>query len=631
MEKLLSLLLVCAPSLLAGDPARDLKWQQDLDFIATQLPMRHPNLFFQTPRAIFDGAVSDLRAAIPDLTDVEVMVKLAAIVALPGDAHTNLYLTQANAHLRPLPIRVIWMTDGLFVTAVGKDYARALGARIVQIGDQPVDLAYKTVSSVISHENDPLVRAISPSYLTNADILQALKIAPDNASVHFVFEDLAGSRFSADIASLELGKSVPGLFAPDSISGFTALAQQHLDQNYWFTYLAGSKTIYFAYNSCIAMANLPFATFNDQLWAAFDANPVERIVIDLRNNGGGSDILINPFFVSETQRASQLKSVQQYVIVGRKTFSASIDDSVRLKQAGMTFIGEPTGGSVNHYGNEGQMMLPNSLLVVGYSLQHFTFPGFPEGSLIPDINIPLYSADYFARHDPFLAAALAGSSSSATSPAKGDLTIVNSASLRPSIPVAPGSLATMFGNLPGITAGSFSSVPFPSAINGVEVLVNGGGTHLLAVGPSQINFQVPAGIEPGTVPVQVRWNGAQIAEGTLQVAATGPGIFVAAPFNLARPGVVLDQTLNLITDVLPAKQGSTIRIYATGQGPGSDVRVFIGSDAAEVVSSAPDPVIPGIWQVTARIPQSDSAIGQMPVFVISGTNVSNGVTIGVGK
>jgi hypothetical protein len=73
--------------------ARDNRWRQDLGYLATELPQRHVNLFFQMPRTTFEAAVQDLDRAIPSLTDAQVMVGLARIVALAGDGHTNLWLT----------------------------------------------------------------------------------------------------------------------------------------------------------------------------------------------------------------------------------------------------------------------------------------------------------------------------------------------------------------------------------------------------------------------------------------------------------------------------------------------------------------------------------------------------------
>ena len=101
----LILLLAGLSRLMAADTARDSRWLQDLDTLTAQLPALHPNLFFQTPRSEFDRAAADLRAAIPDLNDAEVMVGLARITALPRDRHTNLSLSQRNSVFHFLPLQ----------------------------------------------------------------------------------------------------------------------------------------------------------------------------------------------------------------------------------------------------------------------------------------------------------------------------------------------------------------------------------------------------------------------------------------------------------------------------------------------------------------------------------------------
>src|ERR1043165_7840377 len=77
---------------------RDTLWQQDLQYLATELPKRHPNFFFQLNKTDFDKAVSDLNAAIPTLADHEIIAGMARITALAGDGHTSLMVNQAAAN-----------------------------------------------------------------------------------------------------------------------------------------------------------------------------------------------------------------------------------------------------------------------------------------------------------------------------------------------------------------------------------------------------------------------------------------------------------------------------------------------------------------------------------------------------
>ncbi len=51
----------------AADPVRDARWREDLRDLASELPSRHPDLFFQMKRVDFERAVAELDQRIPEL------------------------------------------------------------------------------------------------------------------------------------------------------------------------------------------------------------------------------------------------------------------------------------------------------------------------------------------------------------------------------------------------------------------------------------------------------------------------------------------------------------------------------------------------------------------------------------
>jgi uncharacterized protein (TIGR03437 family) len=377
---------------------------------------------------------------------------------------------------------------------------------------------------------------------------------------------------------------------------------------------------------------------------------VERFIIDLRNNTGGNSAVLNPFLASRSARGNKVSAVKPVVIIGRRTYSSAILNAIAIRQGGpAALVGEPSGGRPNSYGDVQTLTLPNSQLNVSYSTRYFSFPGYPAGSLLPDVTVPIYSADWYARHDPFLAAVLSGATPGAGSaPQSGAVAVVNSAGFRGNAPVAPGSLAAAFGDFSGVTDGDAAAIPLAKQLNGVLVLVNGEAAPLIAVRAGQINFQVPSSALPGTASVHVQRNGTDLAAGSAQVAAAAPGLFVADALNLASPGAVLDEHSHLVTDASPALRGSVIQIYATGQGatdpPVDDgaasgvlppaqsrlvPRVYFAGELAEVLFSGLQSAFPGLWQINVRVPESAALSGQTPVFVTIGSNVSNPVTVAV--
>jgi hypothetical protein len=89
----ITVLLWAAP--LPAQPPDGAWFQQELSYLAAELPRVHSNLFAVTPRAEFDDAVTALPADLPGLTQEQFYVRLAGLVALGRDGHTSLSLSSA--------------------------------------------------------------------------------------------------------------------------------------------------------------------------------------------------------------------------------------------------------------------------------------------------------------------------------------------------------------------------------------------------------------------------------------------------------------------------------------------------------------------------------------------------------
>ena len=119
-----------------------------------------------------------------------------------------------------------------------------------------------------------------------------------------------------------------------------------------------------------------------------------------------------------------------------------------------------------------------------------------------------------------------------------------------------------FGTNLACAAASASSVPLPTSLGGVTVQVNGTKVPLYYVSAGQINAQMPYGISPGTVTLTVTGPGGTSAGYSLPVIAAGPGIF---QIGTQAAAINSDGTVNSASH--PAKAGSYVSVYMTGQGP----------------------------------------------------------------
>jgi uncharacterized protein (TIGR03437 family) len=610
------LLVFAVPALLLkAQPSSLGNRTQGLNFVATQLPKLDPNFFSQLSSSAFQQSVNNLQANLAALTDAQFYVSLAQLVAMAGDSHTYLYLYAAPG-FQQLPMHLRWLDDGVFVTSAGPEYTRALGARLIRIGDYSIDEVMQRLATVIPHENDQWLHYMAQIYLAQQQVLQGLGVVPEGSPSPVTFQSLDGSEFTLLMdASNETRVSL--------LSAATGTIPDYLVDTthyYWFEYSAPNRLLYFKYNVCANDPANPFSSFASTILSTLDSNPVDTLVFDFRGNTGGDDSIINPLFNGVVQRLPRLRANPRfalYAAIDKGTFSSGMDDAELFKQPSWggtaRVIGEPTGGRPQHFGNVASFNLPGSQTPGQYSRQFFSAPSYlPLGDAYfePDIAIATRSTDYFARFDPVMAAILARSGG-APPTQSGNVTTVNAASYRLEQGIAPGSLAAAFG--------TFSTTPD-------GLLVSGTAAQVLAATASQVNFIVPGTVVPGTAVISIQAAGNEIASGTATITVSSPGIFVVQPADPQQPGAIEDED-SVVNDAShPAAVGSVLRIFATGFGGDAvPVQVFFGDIPAEVVSSGL--ASPGLWEIDARVPSGLS--GRTPVFLVAGGLASNAATITV--
>lgn len=185
-------------------------------------------------------------------------------------------------------------------------------------------------------------------------------------------------------------------------------------------------------------------------------------------------------------------------------------------------------------------------------------------------------------------------------------------------PAAPGEAVALFGNF-GAPATVAQPGALPTWLAGVTVHVNGVLAPLYYVGPSQINLQVPFETAAGSASIVVSVGGIDIANGTVTVQASAPGLF---EYGAGRAFVVnQDGTFNgpnqgapvsSIATAFVTGQGAVTPAVATGatapmkplaQIDLSRVQVTVGGQAAQPTFVGLTPGFVGLCQVNFRIPQ----------------------------
>lgn len=380
-------------------PENAKQWREDLRFLAEELPKRHANLFHTMSREQFETAVKRLDERIPTLQRHQVIVEIGRIFAMVGDGHTRLNLLSAPAGLRRYPLRLYWFKDGIFVDAATSEYAQIAGARVVKIGNTAVEEAYRTVGQVVQRDNEINARDNIPERMVVPEILHALKLIDDMEKARFVFER-QGKQFTVELKPMEPGKGYKWFEMRAGSTNPTPLWLKHPQDAYWFESLPDARTVYVQYNSVREKSEESFSNFVKRLFEFVEANPVEKLIIDIRQNVGGS----YPFTLPLTHAIIGCQKLNQrgrlFIIIGRNTFSAALSFATDLERhTESLFVGEPTGGRPQYYSDTGQFELPNSRLSASVS----TLGALPSGTrqwIAPHYATELASEAHRNNQDP---------------------------------------------------------------------------------------------------------------------------------------------------------------------------------------------------------------------------------------
>lgn len=383
------------------------RWREDLDHLAEAVRREHRCPFHRTSPGAFADAVRALRARIPSLADHEIVVAFARLLAIVGDGHTALRPTDVP-EFRRFPLTLYRYSDGLFVRAVAREHGLAAGGRLLAIDDVPAEEAYEAMRPFVSRDNEMGVRATAPDLLAIGEVLHASGVVkrPDEAT--FRVEPPGGKPVDLRLRASHEGLPPDAADARDGAAAPLPLWLRRSSAENGLEYLPASRALYVAYNR-VQDGEEPLASLFDRAFAEVERRAAERLVVDIRFNHGGNNVLNQPLVhhLICCDRINRWGAL--YCVIGRGTFSAAMNLAVDLERhTRVLFVGEPTGSSPNHFGENAEVVLPNSGLRATVSALRWqaSAPYDDRPWIEPDLPARLASADYAANHDPAVEAAL---------------------------------------------------------------------------------------------------------------------------------------------------------------------------------------------------------------------------------
>lgn len=411
-------LLSCLVNTLPAQSLTPDQWREDLRYLQQTIHQEYPFLFKKIDAATFDASVEGLYASIPDMEPHEIMVGLARLVASFEYGHTVLGYREGKVPLHELPVVFYHFDDGIYLQGVHRDYQALAGARLLGIEGVPIDSVLARMRPVVPAENDMFVKAYGIHYLTFPEFLHAQRVIPELKTTLNLQLEKGGRSFDAQVTAVpsqrfprQYGMVVPGEDWVESRDlSETPLYLRQLDKIYRMEYLPDHKVLYVRQSQVQDQEGEDIPTFYDRVFRFIEENDVEKLILDLRLNGGGNNYKNKPVVtgIIRTQKIDQPGKFM--VIIGRRTFSACMNLVNELDTyTNAIFVGEPTGENVNFYGDNRPVALPNSGINAYLSFAWWQDkPQWENGPWkAPHLATGMTFEQYRTNQDPAFEAALA--------------------------------------------------------------------------------------------------------------------------------------------------------------------------------------------------------------------------------
>lgn len=378
--------------------------QKDFDYLYATLITNHPNLFANTPQTAFETRKAEIEQRLGTESNFDFALDCASLAALAKDSHTGVSLGSKGYDLHYCLFDLDMYGGTWILSAIDSKHQALLGAEVTAINGFSMEQVLEKFGTILSADNPVKLRY---SYWQMCYVLepyQYLGIAKPGQPISVTVKDFAGKTQTLSVSAVEQS-ALQNADLTTLKSRQTGTAATDYDKTKaYFAKELNSGTYYIQYNKCAEDQSLPMKNFCQQVQSALDAGRYALILVDLRNNGGGSDGVIVPLLELLMQQRD--KGVQVAGLIGQKTFSSAIINAVELQEMGFPLAGEKTNGSVDHFGAIKSFQLPVSGMRVSISSKFISMSNYFDAAagkgvetLHPDVEIAQTLSDTLAGRD----------------------------------------------------------------------------------------------------------------------------------------------------------------------------------------------------------------------------------------
>ncbi len=391
----------------------------DLDFLLENLDKHHPAQYRIHSRERWQQVAAELRGRLKQVDAVGFFAGLAGVVALAADGHTALSPTGAFRSAlaaRTYPLKFGYFDGAVHITAAAPQHGTSVGSRVVAIGGRPMDEIVDQLVSTTAADNAWAAKLKVPDNLIFPLLLHHLGLSKPGEDAVLTIEGKGGKRETLKLAPpsggppLALGPT-PTDWADATWDGAPKpLWLKNADKSYWFEHLAEQKIVFMQFNAVRNSGSETFEKFCGRLFEFIERNDVDKLIVDMRRNGGGNNYLNQPLVHGLIGCTKVNELGRLFVITSPRTFSAAVACVADIEQrTHAVFVGEPTGAGPNHAGDADTFTLPHSKLRLRISKLWWQWsdPRDKRRAIRPDVPAPLTFEAFVAGRDPALEAIFA--------------------------------------------------------------------------------------------------------------------------------------------------------------------------------------------------------------------------------
>ncbi len=414
MKKIIIILTLGFSSIIWGQEISSQDWETDLNFLRSELPKKHNNLFFSLSKAEFNAVIDDIIESLDKDSDVETMIRIQSLLSKVEDSHTKIGLRKFKKKFKILPFSVRSFSDGYYITSTSKDRYSILDKKIKSVNGYEIDQIEDSLKTLFVAENNAMIRTNVEIFLNDDVYYKYFGFSNhDSQKYELELEDTKGNIERFEVPVVDNVSKNQRIYTKRKNIPFFRNGSGESFKDFYFE----DDNIYFIqYNKCTSKETVQkygdkdsahkfpsFDEFKEKVLAKLSNEKIDKVIFDVRFNKGGSSYLAESLIDQIALDDNINQDGKLFVIIGKDTFSSAIFNAIYFKNnTNAILIGEETAGKPNHYGNIGVFTLPYSNIDIVYSKNYYTLTEENLNSLIPEIEVKETFNDYKEGIDPAL-------------------------------------------------------------------------------------------------------------------------------------------------------------------------------------------------------------------------------------